>query len=343
MPQSPHDWLFRIVFGQPEHARGELRTIVPAVLAEALDWSTLTLRPDSLVDAALSRQYTDLQYSARLCDGSEVLVCFLFEHQSTPPTERLMGLRLLGYQVRIWESLQRDHPTAEQLPMIIPIVMYHGERPWPEPRSFDALLDIPESVRPTVEPYLVRFEYLLHDLSKISDEELRKGARRTALAKLVSMCFKYARTSTDFIEILSDWMDVAREVARAPNGLAALAPVLRYILQVNQQVERGALEALLVREIGPEAKDTIVTVGQQLIEQGRQQGIEQGIEQGIKQGIEQERQRFQKLLLRLLRQRFGNAVDPLVEQRIASASIEEIETWYMRVASVATLAEVFTG
>jgi len=246
-----------------------------------------------------------------------------------------MGLRLLGYQVRIWESLHRDHPEAKKLPMIIPIVMYHGERPWPEPRSFDALLDIPDSVQPAVEPYLVRFEYLLHDLSKISDEELRKGARRTALAKLVSMCFKYARTSTDFIEILSDWMDVAREVARAPNGLAALAPVLRYILQVNQQVERGALEALLVREIGPEAKDTIVTVGQQLIEQGRQQGIEQG--------TKQERQRFQKLLLRLLRQRFGNAVDPLIEQRIASASVEEIENWYMRVASVATLAEVFTG
>jgi len=239
----------------------------------------------------------------------------------------LMGLRLLGYQVRIWESLQRDHPGAEKLPMIIPIVMYHGDRPWPEPRSFDALLDVPGSVRPAVEPHLVRFSYLLHDLSKISDEELRTGARRTALAKLVSMCFKHARTSTDFIKILSDWMDVAREVARAPNGLAALAPVLKYILEVNEQIERGALEALLAREIGPEAKDTIVTVGQQLIEQGRLQ----------------ERQRFQKLVLRLLRQRFGNAVDTLVEQRITSASVDEIETWSMRVASAATLAEVFAG
>jgi hypothetical protein len=90
--------------------------------------------------------------------------------------------------------------------------------------------------------------------------------------------FKYARTRADFIQILSGWMDVARDVARSPNGLAALAQVLRYILEVNEHVERGALEALLEREIGPEAKDTIVTVGQQLIEQGRQQGIEQGIE-----------------------------------------------------------------
>jgi predicted transposase/invertase (TIGR01784 family) len=322
MTQSLHDAMFRAIFGQLEHARGELRAIVPAVLAEALDWSTLTLRPDSLVDSALSRQYTDLQYSAKWRDGDEVLVCFLFEHQSTPPTEGLMGLRLLGYQVRIWERLRLDHPAAKKLPMIIPIVMYHGEKPWPEPRSFDALLDVPEEVRPAVEPYLVRFAYVLHDLSKISDDELRESARRTALGKLVSMCFKHARTSTNFLEILSRWMDVAREVAQAPNGLAALAQVLRYILEANEHIDAEALKALLEREIGPAAKDTIVTAAQRYIEQGRQEG-------------------FQELLLRLLRRRFGDQMDARIEQRIASASVDEIETWSVRVASAATLAEVF--
>jgi predicted transposase YdaD len=330
MTQSPHDALFRAVFGQLEHARGELRAIVPAALAEALDWSTLTLRPDSLVDSALSRQYTDLQYSVQWRDGDEVLVCFLFEHQSTPPTEGLMGLRLLGYQVRIWERWRLDHPHAKKLPMIIPIVMYHGEKPWPEPRAFDALLDVPDGVRPAVEPYLVRFAYLLHDLSRVSDDELREGARRTALAKLVSMCFKYARTSADFIKILSRWMDVARDVARAPNGLAALAQVVRYILEVNEHVELVALQALLEREIGPEAKDTIVTAAQRYIEQGIEQGIQRGRQQGL-----------QEMLLRLLRQRFGDAVDTHVEQRIAMASADQIETWSDRLLSATTLSEVF--
>jgi hypothetical protein len=139
-------------------------------------------------------------------------------------------------------------------------------------------------VRPAVEPYLVRFTYLLLDLSEISDDELREGAMRTALARLAAICFKHARTSEDFVQILGRWMDVVREVARAPNGLEALAQVMRYILEVNEQVSPEALQALLEREIGPETKDTIVTAGQQLI----QQGIEQG------------RQRFQAVLLRLL-------------------------------------------
>ena len=100
------------------------------------------------------------------------------------------------------------------------------------------------------------------------------------------MCFKHARTAPDFLQILGRWMNVVREVIAAPNGLEALAQVMRYILEVNEHVAPEALQALLEREIGPEAKDTIMTAGQQLIEQGIKQGIEQGRQQGIEQGIE---------------------------------------------------------
>jgi hypothetical protein len=43
----------------------------------------------------------------------------------------------------------------------------------------------------------------------------------------------------------------------------------------------------------------------------------------------------------LLRQRFGAEVPPHIEQRIATASVEQMETWSVRVLSAATLAEVF--
>jgi len=329
---SPHDALFKAVFGEPEHARGALRAIVPAPLAEALDWSTLTLRPGSFVDVALSLQHTDLLYSATSRDRGQALVYLLFEHQSAPPTEELMVYRLLRYQVRIWERWRADHPKDKTLPVIMPVVMYHGLRPWSEPMAFDSLFAVPSGVRPAIEPYLVRFTYLLHDLSQISDDELRDGAMRTALAKLAVMCFKHARTRADFVAILGRWMDVVREVAGAPNGLKALAQVMRYILEVNQHVAQEALEALFERDIGPEAKDVIVTTGQQLIEQGRQLGIEQGIEKGIR-----------GLMLRQLRQRFGNDVDAEVEQRVVAAPIQEVETWSMRVLSATSLAELFAS
>src|SRR5690349_5223186 len=39
MIPNPHDLLFKAVFGQAEHARGELCTTAPLSVAEALDWS----------------------------------------------------------------------------------------------------------------------------------------------------------------------------------------------------------------------------------------------------------------------------------------------------------------
>lgn len=215
--------------------------------------------------------------------------------------------------------------------MIIPVVLYHGATAWSAPLSVDALFDVPESVRPAIEAYLVRFLYLVDDLSEIPDDRLRARAM-TALAKLAAVSFKYARTRADLIEILSSWADVMRQVVGAPGGLEALAVVMRYILMVNDHVEPEALHALLERAVGSEAKDTIMTAGERLIEQGVQQGIQQRI------------QRERTILLRLLKQRFGDEVDLNIERRLATASVERIDTWLERVTerplTDVTLAEL---
>jgi predicted transposase/invertase (TIGR01784 family) len=334
---TPHDAVFKGLLGKPEHARGVLRGVVPAAVAEAIDWQTLTPIPGNFVDLELRQQYTDLLFSARWLDGSELLAYCLFEHQSALPKAKdgPMAYRMLRYQVRIWEDWFARNPEAKVLPMIIPIVMYHGHAPWLEPRLFGDVLAVPPSVRPAVERYLVQFAYLLNDLSEVSDDELRARAM-TAVAKLVALCFKHARTSPDFMAILGRWMDVVREVVQAPNGLSALAQVLCYVLQVSEYVEREELKALLAREIGPETEEAIVTAGQLLIEQGVKQGIEQGVKQGFQQGE-------RAALLRLLRHRFGDQVDNHVEERVATASIERVETWTVRVLSAATLADLFAN
>lgn len=88
------------------------------------------------------------------------------------------------------------------------------------------------------------------------------------------------------------------------------AQVMRYILDINEQVAPEALQALLGIER----------------ERGRQEGRLQG---------------FRELLLRLLRQRFGDAVNTGVEQRFSVASVDQIATWSKRVLSAATLADLF--
>jgi predicted transposase/invertase (TIGR01784 family) len=327
---TPHDALFRAVLGQPEHARGALRAVVPAAVAEALDWSTLARCPGSFIDPALNGRHTDLLFSVAWRGGGDALVYLLFEHQSSP--DAWMPFRLLRYLVRIWEHWRAEHVRARALPVIVPVVLYHGAEPWSAPLAFDALFKVPDAARPALLPHLVRFSYLIDDLSEISDDELRARAM-TALVRLVDACFKHARTRADLLEILSGWADVVREVISAPHGLESLALVMRYILLVNDHVEPEALQAFLDRVVGPDAKDTIMTAGERLIQKGVEQGIEQGIQQGIQQGE-------RALLLRQLRKRFGAQVDATVERRLEAASAEQVAIWAERVLSAATLSEL---
>ncbi|HWO23234.1 MAG TPA: Rpn family recombination-promoting nuclease/putative transposase, partial [Kofleriaceae bacterium] len=84
MVHNPHDALVKSLLAHPAHTRGVLQSVIPAPLVEAVDWTELTLRPGNYVDVALREQFTDLLYSATWRGGDEVLVYFLFEHQSAP-------------------------------------------------------------------------------------------------------------------------------------------------------------------------------------------------------------------------------------------------------------------
>ena len=329
MSSNPHDALFKDVFGDPAHARGALRSVMPPALAEALDWSSLARQPGSFVDPALREQHTDLLFSVTWRSGGAALIFFLFEHQST--VDPAMGYRLLRYQLRIWERWRATRPDEKRLPAILPVVLYHGTSPWSAPRSFSALFDLPSHVRPAIERSMVNFDYIVDDLSAIRDDELRARAALTALGKLVELCFKHSRNRDEFLELLEGWGALMHEVMDAPNGLEALRHVMGYILQVHDH-KASVIAAVVERAAGPEAKEAIMTEGERLIQQGVQQGIQQGVQQGQRD-----------LLLLVLKGRFGTAVDAEAELRLATASAEQLARWALRFHAAASLSELFAG
>jgi predicted transposase/invertase (TIGR01784 family) len=327
---SPHDALFKAVFGQPEHARGALGAALSPVVRDALDWPSLARAAGSFIDPELAASHTDLLFSARWRDGGDALVYLVFEHQSS--SDARMAFRLLRYLVRIWERWSADHPAALKLPAIVPVVLYHGHAGWSAPLAFEDLIDVPPSVRSALAPHLVRLAYLVDDLSEIPDEALRARAM-TALGRLVELSFKHARTAPDLPRLLTSWGDVMHDVLRAANGLEALVLVMRYILLVNDHVEPEAAQALLDRVAGPDAKDAIMTAGERLLLQGEERGLKKGLEQGIQQGE-------RSLLLRQLRKRFAQQVTAETAQRVEAASNDEISAWADRVLDARTLDEV---
>ena len=111
-----------------------------------------------------------------------------------------------------------------------------------------------------------------------------------------------------------------REVRRAPDGVAALVRIWRYIFQVSAPEQPEVLVARLAAALGDEAKEEIVTAAEQLEERGRQQA-------------------GRDILLDLLHERFDPLPDTALA-RVAAADLAQLRAWTKRVLKAPTLDDV---
>jgi predicted transposase/invertase (TIGR01784 family) len=328
--QTPHDLFFRHVFADPEHAAGELRTVLPAALVARLDWSSLRALPSTFIDPKLSEQRADLLFSASLA-GREVLVYLVMEHQSS--VEPFMPLRLLGYLVRIWDAYRREHSEAQRLPPIVPVVVHHSEAGWTAPLAFEALLELEGELLDALRPHLPLFSFVLDDLSQARDDELRARAM-SALGRLTLWCLKRVRNGGDLSEELARWSEVMAEIVGAPNGVAALAAVLKYLLEVGQ-TPRENIEALS-HKLGPRAEEAYMTGAQLFREEGRREGEAKGKAEGQAQGKAQ-------AILAVLEAR-GLTVSEAQRATIANCTdLEQLERWVRQAVTVETTGALFAA
>ena len=104
----------------------------------------------------------------------------LFEHKSY--VESRINLDLLRFPGRSWEQWLKDGNTG-RLPVIIPVVFYHGAGRWTVKRQFaETVVEAPGLQR-----YVPTCEYHLVDVSGRRDEELR-GA---VILQVALLTFKY--------------------------------------------------------------------------------------------------------------------------------------------------------
>jgi predicted transposase YdaD len=282
---GPHDLFVRFTFGHPERAAAELRAVLPPRLVSQVDWETLHPEPGSVVDPELRETESDLLFSARLRGGRPLLFYVLIEHQST--VNRWMALRMLRYVVRQLEHWRKEHPESELLPVIIPLVLYHGpEGAWSAPRRIEELFEVPEEGE-QAEPWRLlvpRFEYLVDDLTTERAEALmaRPGP---PLARLALLVLRYGRTE-ELAERLRDWAMLFAQVHAAPNGFEELGAVVHYLLLVGDRAVKEVAVEMLNSVMGEQRTEELMrTYGEELIEYGRQKGQREGHAEGLAKGM----------------------------------------------------------
>lgn len=131
----------------------------------------------------------------------------LFEHKSYVETR--VNLDLLRYRVQIWEQWLTAGNKG-RLPVIVPVVFYHGLARWGVKRQFaETVVAVPE-----LQAYVPNCVYHLIDLNACRDEELR-GA---VMLQVALLTLKYVFRA-ELRERLPGILGLLRELEESSSGL----------------------------------------------------------------------------------------------------------------------------
>ena len=332
-----HDALFHHTFSNLRNAASELQTLLPEALVKRIKWDKLRIRLDKFVDAKLTSRYSDLLFEVEI-DDELAFIYVLLEHKSHP--EKWTLLQLLDYKVRIWRSYLReqDDKPRDQLPVILPVVLHHGQNGWTAPRRF---IEYFGKLDELLRPYVPNFEILLDDVAKGSPDDLR-ARPITPEAKLILLCLLLGKRPQRFFGELPNYGAQLAPVWSEPEGALVFAVIVLYMQRVADVPEEETIMALqqsLKLEnltILEEFRHADRVLRERALRKGKIEGM---IEGKIKGKIEGKREGQKELLLKQLRKRFGE-LSTDATATIHAASCAELDEMALRVLTAKTLAEV---
>jgi len=334
MGPTPHDAVFKAIFSDPARAMGVLRAALPPDVARLVDFDTARLVPGSFVDERLRDRHADLLFRVKLA-GRDAFVYLLFEHQSE--SDRLMPLRLLRYRVRIWDDWLAANPGTTRLPAIVPLVLSHAEGGWKAPQRMSELYDLSAAEWEAFGPWLPEFRTALDDLTGTSDERLRTRVMDAA-GRLALLLLKHARTAPDLVRLVVSWAGLFRELKHASNGPGAAGILMRNAVTVGADGRPQELVEQLEAAQAPEAAEAAMTMGERLMEEGRQTGLQQGMQQGRQQGRAQGRA---EAILDVMAERGIGLTGAARDRIMGCADLDVLARWLKRAATAASAEGVF--
>ncbi|QLY28248.1 Rpn family recombination-promoting nuclease/putative transposase [Nocardia huaxiensis] len=309
-------------------AATELRAMVPKAVAARLHWNEMELVSGSFVSSELQARCSDILYRTRY-DDREAYLYLLLEHQSS--SDPLMALRLAAYEIAFWRRWLRDHPKAHTVPMVFPVVLFCDTDggSWTAPMDLSEVIDLDNAARESLAEYLPRWRYVVDDLAAVDVEALLARDLTPAVATLFFLLKTAPRKTRLGLEDLRPIMRYLRMLTRAGGG--ELEAALTYILSMGD-TDRTDLEPV-VDQLGPQAKEALMTTAERLEAKGRVEGRVEGRAEGRVEGRAE-------ALLEVLTLRFG-MVPARITETIHSASIDELREWTARTLTADSIDEVF--
>lgn len=269
---NPHDRFFKELFGRTDTALGFLKEYLPAPVYGLMDTATLEPMKESFVDKELSQHFSDILYRVSM-NKKQAFLYLLFEHKSY--VDPLVTFQLLRNMVKIWESYLKENKRSRRLPVVIPLVLYHGKTKWNVEPGFSSLFEHESSLM----RYIPEFATEVYDISHLPDEAIRGEI----LTRAVLLLLKYIQRP-DLIDEIPSILGLLTDIAVAREKLDYIEIFLRYL---SATVPAGKKEAFThkVTKTLKQGGDVMPSVAELWLQEGMEKGREKGREEGREQEI----------------------------------------------------------
>ena len=272
---KPHDKFFRAMFEDKRAAKDFLRSVCPKEWVERFNLDSIKQENSNFINMDLTERFADLLFSIEISGAPGYVICH-FEHQQN--AEKFMAVRFLNYATQIWlrHTKNQHDPLRHQLPVIIPILIYTGERAYPY--STDIIDLFPSHLRDIAQETL-RNPIKLVDLHRLSDEELE--GHGVASIFEIAMKYIYCADLQKAIEMLANAM--AKHLAQ--EDWLSYTQIMQYNITVRGETaelyEKAIRELIRKHKIPQQIGELMLTTAEQF----EQRGIEKTAKNMLKRGL----------------------------------------------------------
>jgi predicted transposase YdaD len=322
MNSRRNDASYKLLFAHAELVVDLLLGFMPAPLVNHMDLSSLRPLSGNLVTQRLTQLHADQVWQVNLKDSDRFCLIHIEFQRSF---DDLMPLRMLGYCAQLLQACVARQKLEHRRPWppLLSIVLYNGQTQWRGSTQFKGHFKPLASPLRTCMP---QHRFFLVDIH-------RQDVRR--LVKLDNVLAWLMR-----FEIKPSISEVAETLWHLKQKLSAQHDLRRTIgiwaLEAAGHLERMAnlIDAFVdPKESAMNFKQKFEHSIQELQNISHAQGVTQGLTQGLTEGR-------QAVLIRLLSKRFG-VLQPVVMQRLESASGEQLDAWAENLLDAQTLRDVF--
>ena len=174
-PSHKHDFGYRYLLSDKRTFCRFLRSFIDADWVWQIDERKVLRLDKSFILQDFKNREADIVYQLSLINQN-VVFYLLVELQAS--VDFTMPFRLLQYMVEIWRSYVKDMKFSGKdfrLPVIIPCVLYNGQKNWTACKSFGEY----QAGFEMFSDHALNFKYLLIDVNRYKQEELLQLPRTT--------------------------------------------------------------------------------------------------------------------------------------------------------------------